>query len=31
MLLYDTLATARTLGVGDSLIFNAGSLVTTMA
>jgi len=27
---YGTLATARTLGVGDSLVFNAGSLVHTL-
>ena len=28
---YGTLATARTLGVGDSLVFNAGSLVHTLS
>jgi len=27
---FGTLATARTLGVGDSLVFNAGSLVHTL-
>lgn len=31
MLMYGTLATARTLGVGDSLVFNAGAIVTTLA
>ena len=31
MLWYGTLATIRTLGVGDSLIINAGSLVISLA
>ncbi len=31
MLWYGTLATARTLGVGDSLVFNASSLVHTLS
>lgn len=31
MLYYGTLATARTLGVGDSLVVNAGALVVTLA
>lgn len=31
MLWYGLLASARTMGAGDSLIFNAGALVNTMA
>lgn len=31
MLYYGALATARTLGVGDSLVFNAGALVITLS
>lgn len=30
MLMYGTLATARTLGVGDSLVFASGALVATL-
>lgn len=31
MIFYGLLATARTLGVGDSLVINAGALVITLA
>jgi hypothetical protein len=31
MLYYGLLATARTLGVGDSLVFAAGSITITLA
>lgn len=31
MLFYGTLQTARTLGIGDSLVMNAGALTITMA
>jgi hypothetical protein len=30
MIVYGTLATARTLGVGDSIVVNAGALVVTL-
>lgn len=29
MILYGTLQTARTVGIGDSLVFNAGALIVT--
>jgi hypothetical protein len=31
VLLYGVLATPRTLGTGDSIVFNAGALITTLA
>jgi hypothetical protein len=31
MLWYGTLTTARALNAGDSLVFNAGSLIVTLA
>lgn len=31
MILYGTLQTARTVGIGDSLVMNAGSLIVTLA